>query len=384
MVITNSLTTLAASLATDVAFLGVSTIKVAAEDHLKPTTISKDKGHVEGIQSITYLDADQLEQTLKAERFVVCLYYGLWDTRSTSFLTVFEALAEKVNAKKGDENVSNALHFVAVDATTSSEVRYDRAVESFPRVRAYLFRDAVADYQDEWDIPNFAMFVEELQLKYDNKSLRHIGNEKTLSNIPFKRMGEVIPYFKETFFTEVKRRPYNVVLFGTRNCKRTMSVVSYYHKAAKLVDNPNVVFSTVDCDYETTLRARNHIQAYPTILIFREGKKAGSFAGTYTPSGIAKYVEDFVVAHPVTKKPSFKTKKQRRTKWNTEEQILIGCVIVAFIATLAAFYALKKILGATHESQQTSPFAKVRVVPEVAKLRPLEPSPESPTAKKND
>ncbi|KNC86823.1 hypothetical protein SARC_01055 [Sphaeroforma arctica JP610] len=337
--------------------LGLASLIQATEPIIAVDKTNKDQAaelvdtDVKELDGVLYLGATQLEGTLKSTSFVVCLYYGLWDSRSMDFRPHFQKLAEKVKEEEGD---SDGLQFVAVDATTSPELRLDRHAETFPLIRAYLDEKVVAEFKDKYTIENFAMFIEDLRQKKSKNELRSIGPERSLRTISQDPVGQVIPYFKDTYFTELKRQPYTVILFGSRQCPRTNAMVYAYQMAAKKAGTKNVQFATVDALYEANLRARNHISAYPTILIYRNGKNLGSYQGKHGVDDMVKYVNEFVKTHPVEEKRKFEAKKQSRTVWTDEELYLMGAIGVLAVLAVISVLGVRMLLASAPDQKPTS------------------------------
>lgn len=175
--------------------------------------------------------------------------------------------------EKAAKNLFQQVPFAKIDATVESEAAKKFNINGYPTLK--LWKDGLSDPID-YDGGREATDIESwVRIKID-------PNYKPLPE-------HVVTLTIETFDEFINDKPIVLVEFFAPWCGHCKSLAPEYEKAAAELKEHNIPLAKVDATAESRLAEEYDVKGYPTLKIFRNGRRF-DYDGPRTASGIIKYM----------------------------------------------------------------------------------------------
>uniref|UniRef100_A0A915PKR5 Protein disulfide-isomerase n=1 Tax=Setaria digitata TaxID=48799 RepID=A0A915PKR5_9BILA len=178
-----------------------------------------------------------------------------------------------------------------VDATTETQLAKTYNIEGFPTLKFWQSGKDPVDYDGGRDSDDIIQWISE-------------KTDPTYKLPP----SAVIKLTKENFVEFITLHPIVLVKFYAPWCGHCKKLAPEYEKAAKKLKDKGIMFAKVDSTAEKSLSMEFDVTGYPTLYIFRNGKKS-DYSGPRDAKGIVKYM--LQQAEPALKKITTLKEAQR-------------------------------------------------------------------------
>uniref|UniRef100_F1L1D5 Protein disulfide-isomerase n=1 Tax=Ascaris suum TaxID=6253 RepID=F1L1D5_ASCSU len=253
----------------------------------------EDELNYEQEDGIIVLTERNFDAFIKKNPSVLVEFYAPWCGHCKALAPEYIKAAEQLT-----------IPLVKVDATVETELATRFGVNGYPTLKFWHESTDPIDYDGPRDADGIVQWVSE----------RIDPNYKPPPE-------EVIALTKETFDEVIGSRPLALVEFYAPWCGHCKKLAPEYEKAAKTLKakGENILLAKVDATVEKTLAEMYSVSGFPTLHIFRYGKRF-DYNGPRTAEGIVDYMLE--QAKPAAKK--LNTVKETQRFFKKDDVTILG------------------------------------------------------------
>lgn len=267
------------------------------------------------MQDVTYLGAGNYSDILKSHEFVLVFYYAPWCPHCKDSKPKYEQAAKNLKAKPVPGNIMAAMN---CDQKDNQKLCEDEKVEGYPTIRLLKKQEVWAEFEDEIEAQPLLDFISSppkekvppTPIEEEKKSDTTEGDAKgsqeqqqqagASAEKPEEKMKHVTYLEGDQFASELKATRHVLVMFYAPWCPHCQQAKAPFDKAAEaLAGAAGKTLAAVNCDVKANEKVceQNHIEGFPTFILFTDGKKNKDYIQTpITEAGVKTFMEGLPAA----------------------------------------------------------------------------------------
>lgn len=195
------------------------------------------------------------------------MFYAPWCSHCSKVMTIWDKLAE-INHQR------RRLKIVKVDCVDSTPICASEKIKGYPTFRLYEYHQSVTYRGKKRSVNDFNQFIQDHLPSLSDGQVPDdkdgISSHTSSSQQPIVHEG-VIVLTEDTFQKEVGRRMTFVDFFAPW-CSHCQKLEPVWNRLAdRFSHESKVAIAKVDCTAELNLCRQKSINAYPTLLLFKDG-----------------------------------------------------------------------------------------------------------------
>lgn len=224
-------------------------------------------------EALELLNENNFDETI-ASGYHFIKFFAPWCSHCKNLAPTWKNLAEKYH--------NSMIQISHVDCTKSEALCAKNKIDGYPTLLFFHDGQLIYNYQEGRSLQDLSDFIDEIVQDEE---------ESNENKIPNFRPGQVLELDDNNFSTIVKDSSIIFVKFFAPYCSHCKRLEPTWNELAlKLAQQEEILIAKVDCTANQELCQSYGINAYPKLVMFRDGKRFKDYTGSRDLENLYNFV----------------------------------------------------------------------------------------------